>query len=114
LTILARCKGGNALAHEWSQPYPRYVKRETEKKLAHALQAPGPATCGRIADETDRAWCDGCPARANGVRSPIALGMVATLDNGDELRRLPDGRRVLVVRESAGDRLRRRIAEASG
>jgi hypothetical protein len=77
LTILARCDGGAALAHKWSRPYPRYSVRQTEAKVVHALNAPGPYTCARINGDTGGHWCRGCPGLLLDLPSPIVLG---TLD----------------------------------
>src|SRR5262245_18648438 len=42
---LARLEGGNEAVHTLSAPYPRYSARETEQKIQHVLEAPGPHTC---------------------------------------------------------------------
>jgi hypothetical protein len=82
LTILGRCVGGEQLAHEWSHTYPTYRRRETNEKLKHATDAAGPYTCQRIATETGDRWCYKCPARMNGVRSPITLGALTAIGDG--------------------------------
>ncbi len=32
LGVLGRCEDGARIAHEWSRPYPRYTKRETDRE----------------------------------------------------------------------------------
>jgi hypothetical protein len=76
LTIVGRCEDGEQHAHALSQPYPRYSKEETTKKLAHALKDTGPFTCQRIRTERGGApYCQGCKEWPR-VKSPIALGVV--------------------------------------
>jgi len=82
LGIVGRCQDGEAQAHVWSQPYPKYDQEETHLKLAHALAAAGPRTCRRIRYELGgEPYCSGCPAWGK-VQSPIVHG----LDDGARLR----------------------------
>jgi hypothetical protein len=75
LSILGRYDNGQALVHEWSQPYPKYESKETETKLQHALGA-GPRTCENIRKGLDgEAYCKDCPFWGH-ITSPIQLGNV--------------------------------------
>jgi putative DNA primase/helicase len=66
---VARCTDGPAAVHRLSAPYPDYSPQETEEKMAHALQAPGPHTCTFI----QGFGFQGCPPGGCGVKAPIAL-----------------------------------------
>ena len=69
LTILSRVSpGGRRLAHEFSRGYPKYSRDETDAKLLHVLDGPGPHTCRQIAGVGFD--CSGCRLD---VRSPISL-----------------------------------------
>jgi hypothetical protein len=61
LSVLGRCEDGQALAHEWSQPYPGYTSQETDQKLLHAMGKP-PRRCRGIAMLTASAYCQTCPS----------------------------------------------------
>lgn len=76
LSIVGRCENGDALAHEWSAPYPGYSFEETSRKLKHALEAAGPRSCRDIRSRFGEAYCKGC-AFWNKVTGPLALGMRA-------------------------------------
>ena len=76
LNIIGHCKNGDALAHEWSKPYPDYQAMETDQKLAHAQQTP-PMTCQGIREKVGGTWCDGC-LQWERIRSPISLGYSRT------------------------------------
>lgn len=76
LSILGRCENGDALAHEWSAPYPGYSFEETTRKLKHALEAAGPRSCRDIRRRFGEVYCQGC-AFWNKVTSPLALGLRA-------------------------------------
>lgn len=74
LSILVRCENGEALAHEWSRPYPAYTPEETASKLQQALRNSGPVTCEYVSTGLGHGGlCSSCPSRGR-VRSPIALG----------------------------------------
>jgi putative DNA primase/helicase len=75
LTIIVRCRDGEALAHLRSRDYPGYSQAETTKKAQHALAAPGPVTCAFVADPAKLAFpgCARCPF-AGAVTSPLQLG----------------------------------------
>lgn len=70
LGLVAKCRGGDELAHDLSRPYPGYSKWETEAKYLRAKQV-GPPTCTHI--RSISAACDGCPLQ---VTSPVMLGRV--------------------------------------
>lgn len=70
LSVWARCKNGDALAHERSRPYPGYSQAETALKLARA-KAVGPATCAYVRSISPA--CRACPLQ---VTSPVLLGRV--------------------------------------
>jgi len=66
ITQLARMPGGRDYIHLLSKPYPNYSARETDEKILHAVNGPGPITCQRI-----KHLCDcgkSCP-----VKAPAAL-----------------------------------------
>ena len=72
LGIIGPCADGEALAHAWSAPYPRYDATETQQKLQHALQH-GPATCADIAANKGGApYCAVCPSKGL-IQSPLVL-----------------------------------------
>jgi hypothetical protein len=77
LTVLARCEDGPAVAQAWSAGHPNYSPAETERKLEHARQAPGPATCAQF-DALNPGPCGNCPNRGK-VKSPIVLGVTDKL-----------------------------------
>ena len=51
VSILAREIGGPNLIHSLSREYPGYSPQETEKKILHAINDTGPATCEWIKKE---------------------------------------------------------------
>lgn len=83
LSILGRCENGDALAHEWSAPYPGYSFDETSRKLEHALQAAGPRSCRDIRSRFGEVYCNDCPSW-NKITSPLALGMRARVIDRQE------------------------------
>ena len=74
VSILARETGGPNLIHSLSRGYPRYQPGETDKKIVHALNDTGPATCERIKRELFDCGKD-C-----GVASPAVFGFKAKQD----------------------------------
>lgn len=80
VSILARETGGPNLIHHLSRGYPKYQPGETDKKILHALNDTGPATCERI----KTLWDCGKDCR---VRSPAVLALRA---KQDELRNHPE------------------------
>jgi len=56
---------GRTLVHNYSRGYPDYSPKETDQKILHALDAPGPHTCRYIQQHGFRS-CPSC-----GVKAPI-------------------------------------------
>ena len=72
LTVIAKCKDSNQLAHDYSKTYDGYNREGTDHKLEHADNAK-PYTCEYISQNLTDKYCKGCPERSkNG--SPIRLG----------------------------------------
>jgi predicted P-loop ATPase len=72
LSIIARCRGGDDLAHEVSSPYPGYDEAETEETYQRAKVSAGPRTCADIRKLTGPGGaCAGCPLQ---IKSPVLLG----------------------------------------
>ena len=82
LSILARCKDGARLVHEWSAEHPKYNPAETDAKLKQAMDKAGPRTCESIKADFGT-YCNDCAAR---VKSPIVLGRVDRLPEGFQAR----------------------------
>lgn len=75
LSILARCKDGERLAHEIGSTYPGYRAEDTADKYRRAASETGPRTCAHIG--TLGSSCAGCPlGKQNGgdITSPVQLG----------------------------------------
>lgn len=73
LTVVARCREAEDLAHNLSSPYPNYSHRETAEKLAHAVtDSKGPVTCTYVENSLGFAGCASCQSRAR-VKSPISI-----------------------------------------
>lgn len=68
LGLVARCRGGDDIAHEISRPYAGYSQMETDQKYLRAKQV-GPPTCAHV--RTISTACAGCPLQ---VTSPVMLG----------------------------------------
>jgi hypothetical protein len=66
ITQLARQSGGRDHIHQLSRPYPNYSARETDEKILHAINGPGPMTCQRIKQLWD------CGKNCS-VKAPAAL-----------------------------------------
>jgi hypothetical protein len=78
LSILVRCVDGQALAHEFSAPYPRYSRAETDAKIRHARISTGPRTCRNIRESLGGgSYCRGCLAREF-VATPLSIGRCST------------------------------------
>src|ERR1044072_1104760 len=75
LGVLALCIDGDILAHEWSKGYPKYSKRETDKKYDRA-KAFAPTTCQKFY-EVNPDLCKACPY-FNKISSPVQLGETVT------------------------------------
>jgi putative DNA primase/helicase len=75
LSIVARCKDGDRLAHVLSAPYPGYSERETTGKFVHALKQNKPLRCSTIRHERGgERYCATCPHWGR-ITSPVVLGM---------------------------------------
>ena len=74
LTVLARCKNGERLAHEIGSAHPGYTPDDTSEKYKRAATETGPRTCAHI--RTLGTACVGCPlGKPEGeVTSPVLLG----------------------------------------
>lgn len=80
LGIIARCRGGDDLAHEVSAPYPTYSPDETEETYQRAKASAGPRTCADIRKLVGPAGaCRGCTLQ---VTSPVLLGRAAAQSAG--------------------------------
>jgi putative DNA primase/helicase len=75
LTVVARCEDAEQWAHELSQAYPKYSRRETQRKLKQASSDKiAPVTCAYVqSDLNGDRFCSECLFRGN-VSSPIAIG----------------------------------------
>lgn len=97
LSVWARCRNGDALAHQRSQPHPGYSPPDTDAKLARA-KAVGPATCAYV--RTISPACAGCALQ---VTSPVLLGRVepeAAAPDADPQAALRDAEEALVGAEA--------------
>ncbi|MCF7889864.1 hypothetical protein K9M78_01445 [Candidatus Bipolaricaulota bacterium] len=72
ITVLLPFKGGRKKIHELSKPYPEYSKKETDNKIAHAKEAPGPHTAKFIREH----GFDSKDCKEAGVKSPAGLAFV--------------------------------------
>jgi P4 family phage/plasmid primase-like protien len=86
LTVVARCEEPERWAHELSQAYPKYSRRETQRKLKQASgEKMAPVTCAYVqSDLNGGRFCDACLFRGN-VNSPIAIGRIEGVDSGPEV-----------------------------
>ena len=74
MTVVARCRGGDEIAHTISQDYPAYDQKETDKKFAYSLRADAPLRCETIRyHRGGEPWCAQCVAWG-AIASPIELG----------------------------------------
>lgn len=97
LSVWARCRGGDTLAHERSQPHPGYSPPDTDAKLERA-KAVGPATCAYV--RTISPACAGCALQ---VTSPVLLGRVepaALPEDADPRAELEEAERLLAETSS--------------
>lgn len=93
LTVVARCEGGQQLAHVWSQQDERYDPAETQSKIDRSS---GPATC----DQFRTLNPDGCAGCVHTCRSPIQLGEAGALAVQDEQG---EPERVMPIYETLND-----------
>src|SRR5690606_37935702 len=109
LSIVGRCQNGEELAHEWSDPYPRYTEKETTKKLEHALTAAGPVTCARVEELTGGEWCRNCELRGL-ITSPIVLGNPEEVEKRESREIAEEA--VLAAKEDPGQIFRPEVIRA--
>jgi len=81
LSIVGRCEGGEAAAHDLSKSHAGYTREETNRKLKQALTAAGegyrsgPRTCANIRNALDgESYCSKCSSQGK-ITSPIVLGV---------------------------------------
>jgi hypothetical protein len=87
LTILAKLKNGDQLAHQYSSPYLGYKFDKTEKKLEHAVTLKS-FSCMKIDSMTGGKHCASCQYRGK-IKSPLSLSeKEAYLVELEELRAL--------------------------
>ena len=70
VTNLAPTKDGKKLVHELSQPYPKYNKSETDRKIRRAISENKPHTCQYIHEHLGFECSRNCS-----VKAPIVYGM---------------------------------------
>jgi len=73
--ILCREQGGPDRIHRLSRGYPKYSPQETDKKILHAINDSGPATCEYIKNELKFDCKKDCQ-----VTSPVQLARVGKED----------------------------------
>ena len=80
LTVIARCEDAGRWAHELSRAYPKYSKRETQRKLKQASSDKvAPVTCAYVqSDLTGSRYCRECLFQGN-INSPIAIGRIESV-----------------------------------
>lgn len=88
VSIGGRCQDGPAKVHEISRPYPGYSVAETDKKIADALNNPGPRTCIDIRTNCGgETFCSAC-SHWGKVTSPILLGTTKAIGKVEVLAEL--------------------------
>lgn len=105
LSVIARCKDGEALANKWSEDHPGYSPGETANKIRHALPAAGPVTCERVGQIAGGQYCAQCPHKGR-IKSPINLGAqleAAPLLGNAKYNDYGNGRALI---DTCGDRIR--------
>jgi len=91
LQILAYCKNGEQLAHEWSNGYPRYSATETTEKFQHAVSSGAlPTRCDTFAKHHPE-LCKSCPYfDRDDMSSPIKLSYFEVVETpSGEKQELP-------------------------
>jgi hypothetical protein len=76
LSVVARTRDGEEAAHTFSRPHAGYRRRDTEKKIRHALADAGPVTCQRVRSDFGEEYCSRC-AHWGRIESPAVLGLAA-------------------------------------
>jgi len=90
MSILACCKNGEKVAHEWSEPYSGYSKHETRTKFEKAVSEAKPVTCQHIQESLGAGeYCDNCPNNGK-VKSPAVLGLPKTGKTNIDLLAFPN------------------------
>ncbi|MCC6362992.1 MAG: DNA primase [Bryobacterales bacterium] len=92
LTVIARCEDAERWAHELSQAYPNYSRRETQQKLKQASgDEVAPVTCAYVQSVLGGArLCGECLFRGN-VNSPITIGRIQAPVPDDDEAPPPEG-----------------------
>jgi len=72
-SIEGRCQNGPEIFHENSSAHDDYTYEETDRKIMHSLQGPGPHTCNAINEITKGEICSSCQHWGR-IKSPIQLG----------------------------------------
>jgi hypothetical protein len=72
LSLVIRCRGGAATAHEISSAYPKYNRAETQYKMDRLLVESGPHSCAHIASVSQKGGCDTCPLKGK-IKGPILI-----------------------------------------
>ncbi|MDR1628540.1 MAG: DUF927 domain-containing protein [Oscillospiraceae bacterium] len=80
ITNLAPLNGGEPAIHEFSKPYPKYSKSETDEKIRHALREDKPHTCDYIKNTLNFDCCKEC-----NVKAPIVFGLPSNEERLAEL-----------------------------
>ena len=77
--VLAFCKDGETLAHEWSKGDERYSAEETQAKFAACRELTGPTRCARFIglDDATSSRCEACPHKGK-ISTPASLGQFAS------------------------------------
>jgi P4 family phage/plasmid primase-like protien len=77
VTVIARCEEPERWTHELSQAYPKYSRRETQRKLKQASSdRVAPVTCAYVqSDLNGGRFCGECLFRGN-INSPVAIGRI--------------------------------------
>jgi putative DNA primase/helicase len=85
LTVVARCEDAERWAHDLSKAYPKYSRRETQRKLKQAGgDKVAPVTCAYVqSDLNGDRFCGECLFRGN-INSPIAIGRIEGVEAGPE------------------------------
>lgn len=81
LTVVARCEDPERWAHDLSHAYPKYSRRETQRKLRQASDPKvAPVTCAYIQSDLNGArFCSDCLFRGI-INSPIRIGRINGFD----------------------------------
>ena len=91
LTVVARCEDPDRWAHDLSKGYPKYSKRETQRKLKQASgDKVAPVTCAYVqSDLNGGRFCGECLFHGN-INSPIAIGRIEGVDGVEGIEPPPE------------------------